>query len=349
MPTHGPQLDTAPAALLTGERARPGLPSFSFVVPVRDDARRLGRCLQSIGACRYPPERVEVIVADNGSEDGSPEVAAVAGARVLSLPGLRVARLRNEAARVAQGDVLAFVDADHELDAGWLEAAAEALGSDRTAAAGAPYSSPPGGTWVQRVYAGFRTHVPGRVETDWLASGNLAIWRTRFAEIGGFDESLETCEDVDLCQRLRRAGLRVVSDAGMRSVHLGDPATLRGLFLSELWRGRDNLRASLRGRLALRDLPSILIPVAQLALLALAVVALLLTPWRSTFGPGVAALAAIVGLSGLRAARLFIRLPERSITDGARAYAVALVYDLARALALVARPGHALRRRADRR
>jgi GT2 family glycosyltransferase len=349
MPLHRPQSRPAPATTTADESIGSGLPTFSFIVPVRDDAERLGRCLQSIGACHYPPELVEVIVADNGSEDESPAVAAAAGARVLSLPGLRVAHMRNEAARVARGEVLAFVDADHTLDPGWLSAAAGTLGSDGTAAAGAPYSSPPGGTWVQRVYAGFRSHIPGRVETDWLASGNLAIWRARFAEIGGFDESLETCEDVDLCQRLRRAGLRVVSDSGMRSVHLGDPATLRGLFLSEMWRGRDNLRATLRGPLTLRALPSLLIPMTQLGLLALALAALLLAPWQGALWVSLASLAGIVAISGLQAARLFIRLPDRSITDGARAYAVALVYDLARAIALVVRSGHALRRRADRR
>ena len=57
---------------------------------------------------------------------------------------------------------------------------------------------------------------------------------------------------------------------GLESLlHLGAPSKLRRLFLGELWRGRDNLRVTLRGPLTLRALPSVLLPVANLgALLA---------------------------------------------------------------------------------
>ena len=47
-------------------------------------------------------------------------------------------------------------------------------------------------------------------DADWLGSGNLAVSRTAFELVGGFDTSLETCEDVDFCHRLRAKGQRVV-------------------------------------------------------------------------------------------------------------------------------------------
>ena len=80
--------------------------TLSFIVPVRDDAARLRRCLRSI-AGDPSPVPFELIVADNGSTDDSPEVATTAGARVLSLPGQPVAELRNRAAAAATGDLLA--------------------------------------------------------------------------------------------------------------------------------------------------------------------------------------------------------------------------------------------------
>ena len=49
----------------------------------------------------------------------------------------------------------------------------------------------------------------------------------------------------------------------MRNVHFGDPATLWDLFRGELWRGRDNLRISLRGPLTWRGLPSVVIPIVD--------------------------------------------------------------------------------------
>ena len=203
---------------------------FSIIVPVRDDATRLRRCLQSIRSNGLPGGTTEIIVADNGSRDDSPTVAADAGARVLSLPDLRVSALRNSAAAAASGDVLAFVDADHELAPGWMAAADDCMRDPAIAAAGALYVDPPAGTWVQQMYGALRGRTQGRHDTEWLGSGNMIVRKEAFERVRGFDVSLEACEDVDLCRRLRSAGFRIVADERLRSIHHGDPPTLRALF-----------------------------------------------------------------------------------------------------------------------
>jgi GT2 family glycosyltransferase len=319
----------------------------SFVIPVRNDPVRLKNCLATIARCEYPRELVEVVVADNGSIDDTPAVAAAAGAQVLSLPGIAVGEMRNRAARAARGDVLAFVDADHELGPGWIGSAIATLQLPGVSAAGAPYLQPPNATWVQRCYDSFRDHSEGVFDTPWLGSGNLAIWRQTFLDVGGFDTTLETCEDVDLCQKLRRQGHTLKSDSRMHSVHMGDPKTLRAIFWGELWRGRDNLRVSFRGPMSPRDLPSVIIPVVMLALLAGAMIALLSTPWTGVYGLGVflASLACCAGLSALRALRMLRRLRGGGPLDIVRAWLVAAAYDLGRALSLVIRVRHGVRRR----
>ena len=206
---------------------------------------------------------------------------------------------------------------------------------------------PPNATWVQRCYDSFRDHSEGVFETPWLGSGNLAIWRQAFLDAGGFDTTLETCEDVDLCQRLRRKGHTLKSDSGMRSVHMGDPKTLRAIFWGELWRGRDNLRVSFRGPMALRDLPSVAIPVMMLVLLAQAVVGLLMMPWNGIYGGSLilTSLVFCAALSALRALRMLRRLHGGGPLDIVRAWLVAAAYDLGRALSLVIRVRHGVRRR----
>lgn len=308
----------------------------SFVIPVKNDASRLRRCLESIRRGSGSRE-VRIIVVDNGSTDGSAEVARAAGAEVFDRPGERVGALRNLGAAAVEGDLLAFVDADHELGLGWLHAALETMQDPRVGAVGAPYHAPNPGTWVQRLYDGFRDHRPGVRDVEWLGSGNLVVRSPAFRQVGGFDTTLEACEDVDFCQRLRQAGFGVASDSRLVSVHHGDPATLAALFRSELWRGRDNLRVSLRGPLTLGGVPSFVIPLIDLLALVAALIAGVM---EGPLHVVLIAMAVFLAFSMLRAARLFQRLPDRTVTDGFRALLVASVYDLARAFALIARVPH---------
>ncbi len=318
------------------------MPVISFVIPVRNDAAHLRRCLAAIRESAGPAGH-EIVVIDNASTDESAAVAREAGAAVIPLTSGRVAELRNAGAAAAAGSLLAFIDADHEIDRGWVAAALALFERAGTAAAGAPYSAPDEGTWVQRTYDRFRRHAAGSRDVDWLPSGNLIVRRADFDALGGFDASLDTCEDVDFCQRLRQRGGRLVASDRLRSVHRGDPTTLKALFFGELWRGRDNLRVSLRD-LRLASAPSVAIPL--LHLVGLAAVALGAATWLAGGWRVAAAGLALVGaLVLIRAASLLRRRRAESARAALEVLLVSAVYDAARALALLAPFGHALRRK----
>jgi hypothetical protein len=134
----------------------------------------------------------------------------------------------------------------------------------------------------------------------------------------------------------------------MRSIHRGDPQTLAALFFGELWRGRDKLRVSLRAPVTWRSLPSIAMPIANLCALAAIVVGLATLPFGGALVT-VAGAAVSVLLTAVRAASLLWQaepLPLDATRVG-QAVAVAGVYDMARALALVVRSGHNTRRSAQ--
>jgi GT2 family glycosyltransferase len=320
-------------------------PSVTVVVPVRDGARYLASCLAAIEADPYPAALREILVADNGSTDGSTDIARSLGARVISKPGIRVSALRNAAAREAKGDLLAFIDVDHRISAGWLPAALAALSDSQVVAAGAPYRSPADPTWVQVMYDAMRDHAGTAAPTRWLGSGNLVVRRAAFGAVGGFDADLEACEDVDLCRRLRLQGGTLVSTPGMISVHLGDPATLGSLFRGELWRGRDNLRVSLRAPVSWRDMPSIVVPMLWLVVLALGA-GTLLAPSRSVVSLAAAGAALVFAASALRAAGMIRRAALRAPSRWVQALVVALVYDAARGLSLFGLATHRTRHEA---
>ena len=315
----------------------------SFVVPVRDRAELLDRSLAAIHSAARSCEReieYEIVVVDDRSRDTSRAIALAAGARVVDAHGEPLGALRNLGAKVASGEILAFVDADVVLEGYWLNVALDVFEDDRAAAAGAPCRAPVDATWVQRTYDLMRHRVPRRRAVRWVPSGALAIRREAFAAVGGFDSTLSSCEDVDLCRRLRAAGRRIVSDPGLDSIHCCDPETLAALFTGEMRRGASNLRVSTRSH-AFGELPSLVLSLAVLASLVSLAPALAIA---AAGEPGWLAVALVPLL-----AVLAVRAVRMARTGGWRQVPAALiggaVDEVGRATALVAGRLHSTRSR----
>jgi glycosyltransferase involved in cell wall biosynthesis len=313
----------------------------SFIVPVRNDATRLEVCLRSIRANERTPGDIEIVVVDNGSSDDSAEVARRLGAQVIVVENSSVSELRNSGAHRASADVLAFVDADHQIGADWVAVVLDNLREPSVGAVGSFYLSPPDGTWVQRAFGFLRGRSTVRHDISWLSSGNLAVRRNAFEALGGFDTSLHVCEDVDLCHRLGARGLRIVSDPDVENIHHGDPHTLKGLFVAELWRGRDNLRVSFRRPISWRAIPSAIVAIvdAMMLVVILAGAAGAIAGWE--YGLRMAGVALAVFFAGV-----FLKVTKAAhvnkwaATMLVPALIVGTVYDLARALSLIARVPH---------
>jgi cellulose synthase/poly-beta-1,6-N-acetylglucosamine synthase-like glycosyltransferase len=102
-----------------------GLPSVSLIIAAHDEEDVIGERVRNALALDYPRERLEVVVASDGSEDGTAERASGAGAdRVLELPRAGKIAAQNEAAAAASGEVLAFSDANAFWEPGALRALA---------------------------------------------------------------------------------------------------------------------------------------------------------------------------------------------------------------------------------
>ena len=231
----------------------------SVIIPVKNDSKRLHRCLESIYRSSIP---VEVVVIDNGSTDDSVSVARSSGAIVSVEPNLNIGALRNRGVALSQGDVLAFVDSDHEVPQDWIASGLRLLESEATAVAvGAPCLPPEDGTWVQRVWAIHRLRGPVRSETQWLGSGNLMVRRSSFLQVSGFREDLVATEDVDLCYRLKAAGGRIIQDKAIRNVHHGEPRTVWEFTKKEYFRGSSGLKSWFAQGFPARDIPNLIWPL----------------------------------------------------------------------------------------
>jgi len=100
-------------------------PQISIVAATRDRALSLSRLLASLEMLQSPPVLFEVIIADNGSSDDTPRILhewaqRAAGRKVLRVEKPGKSRALNAALRVAEGQLLAFVDDDVIVDATYL-------------------------------------------------------------------------------------------------------------------------------------------------------------------------------------------------------------------------------------
>ncbi len=105
----------------------PRVPTVSVVVPARNDAAHLARCLRLLAAQTRPPD--EVVVVDNASQDGTADVARAAGARVVFEPVRGIPPAAAAGYDAARGDVVVRCDADSLPGPGWIAGLLAALGS----------------------------------------------------------------------------------------------------------------------------------------------------------------------------------------------------------------------------
>lgn len=263
----------------------------SFIIPALNEERHLARCLGSIFALERPAEvtGVEILVVDNQSKDRTSAIALEFGAKVVTVPPGLVSRSRNAGVRASGGRLLAFLDADCEISSDWLTRCAGHVIQPEVLAAGTGMAAPaPTAPWVERCWytIAYKRPVAESERVDWLMSFNLLVRREAFVQVGGFDESLVTCEDSDFGYKLAARG-RLIRDHVARTVHHGESKTLSQFFRREAWRSRGNLPMAFRHGMMARELPSLLGPPAfVVALLAGLILMALAFEWTDLVWTG---------------------------------------------------------------
>ncbi len=224
------------------------LPSLSVVIPCLDAADTLPAQLAALAAQSYDADW-EVIVADNGSTDGSRAVVESFRPRFQRLTLIDAsdrrgrAHARNLGAAASAADALLFVDADDEVAPGWLAAMGAAL-SPHDFVACRYDSDTLNPEWARGTHANPQRDGISRYDyPDYLphaGGGGLGVRRAVHVAVGGFDETMPALEDTDYCWRIQRAGhpLVFVPDAVVRIRHRHD----HGGMFRQGWRtGRYNV------------------------------------------------------------------------------------------------------------
>ena len=231
-------------------------PRLSVIVPNRDGAGFLAHSLPALRASDLPGDVWELIVVDDGSGDGSADVAGRFADLLVRRPeGGGPAAARNHGVRQSRGDILVFIDADVSVHRDALRRLAQTFDTDDVAAVFGSYDTSPRAPGLVSQYRNLLhhwVHSQGRGEAETFWAGLGAVRRDVFMAAGAFDETMPQLEDIDLGYRLRALGHRILLRPEIQGTHLKH-WTLRSMVLTDLFgRGvtwmRLHLEQGRRGR-----------------------------------------------------------------------------------------------------
>jgi glycosyltransferase involved in cell wall biosynthesis len=198
--------------------------NVSVVIPVHNGARYLAEAIASVHAQTTPP--CELVVVDDGSTDGSGELAVSLGAVCVRQDQAGIGAARNAGVRRARGDAIAFLDADDLWSSDKLERQVTRLGEE-TAVDGAF-------GWAQQFVspdlpAEERAQLRCPTEPQpGIHAGALLVRRSAFERTGGFDEAISVGDFLDWYARATDLGLTF--------------ATLEGVVLRRRLHGTNTMR-----------------------------------------------------------------------------------------------------------
>lgn len=207
---------------------------ISVVIPAFNEEGYLGETLASLNRAKAFLQGegglpAEIIVVDNDSDDSTADVARALGAAVARETQHNVAKVRNTGAKLSNGDVLVFVDADTVVPDKLLSRIVEAM-SDATCFGGAVDTDYRPMKPTVRVYLQFWRVI---AKLAGMAQGATQFCRRDvFFAMNGYDETLFMGEDVDFHWRLKRIAKRQNGGAAF----IEDPRVVPSTRRFDQWR-----------------------------------------------------------------------------------------------------------------
>ncbi len=302
----------------------------SVVIPVFNGAETLHACLDALSAQTVDAESFEVIVVDDGSTDGSAEIAAQHEVTLIRQEHAGAAAARNRGARQACGQLFLFTDADCEPLPDWIQQMLAPFGDPDVVGAKGVYRSRQRSLvarFTQAEYEEKYDRLMRADRIDFIDTHAAAYRRDVFLAQGGFNPEFLRNQDQEFSFRLARAGHKLVF-APKAVVYHQHPATVWWYAWRKMQIGRWKVRVhAYHPSKAIRDSYTPWTQKAQILLLPLTgvagvVAALGLVSWM------VVAILAVVGL--LSAMPLMIKAARQ----GWQVVMIAPMLVLVRALAL---------------
>jgi glycosyltransferase involved in cell wall biosynthesis len=201
--------------------------SISVIMPVYNGVEFIRESLPPLVSMLQRGEVEEVLVVDDGSTDSTVALAEELGATVMPSGGrLGPGGARNEAAKIARGDALWFVDADVIVHEDAARSIREGFKEDNVVALFGSYDDKPP---AENFFSQYKNlvhhfyHQKAREEASTFWSGCGAVLKNSFLDVNGFDVErykYPSIEDIELGHRLIKAGGAIRLRHEVKCTHL---------------------------------------------------------------------------------------------------------------------------------
>lgn len=206
-------------------------PLVSLLVPCYNQAHFLAEAIDSALGQTYP--RIEVVVVDDGSTDGTAELARTYGDRIVFVrqANAGLSQARNAAIAHARGDVFVLLDSDDVLLPHCVASRVALLEQDPRVGVVAGYyrEIDADGTILDRIpevrKVGPGSHFGQAVRRNWGPPVGWTLRSEAVMECGGFDAGLRSCEDWDLLIRIT-SRWRLAYDPEPGALYRQSPASM---------------------------------------------------------------------------------------------------------------------------
>jgi glycosyltransferase involved in cell wall biosynthesis len=217
----------------------------SVVVPVYNSRRYLRQNLEALADLEENGHEVEVVVVDDGSTDGTPDLVAEYPFRLIRQDNQGPAAARNTGWRNSTGQIVFFTDSDCLPPPGWIHGLLPPFAAADVGAAAGSYEVANPAKLLPRLIQAEIRYRHHRMGEFIRAAGtyNMAVRRLVLEQVGGFDQSYPTAsgEDNDLSYRILKAGWRIAFQPECRVGHYHPDRIgkyLRSQFVHGYWRSR---------------------------------------------------------------------------------------------------------------
>lgn len=182
-------------------------PKISVIIPTYNEEKLIGKCLMALKAQDMQKNLFEVILVDGNSTDNTVKIASEYNIRIIKLKNTpTIGSTRQAGIDKANGQILAFIDADIQVSSDWLEQIAYCFTDNNLICVGGEIQPDTNNKLlflIYKIYSYFIITNQIIFNKILIWGSNMAVRTNAFKEIGGFNLNMEMSEDWDLGRRLQ--------------------------------------------------------------------------------------------------------------------------------------------------